>query len=190
MKPNKTFVIGITGRIATGKSSLAKAFGKYGFEVIDADEIYRKLFIESSSMRKELYDFFGTLDKSEILEKIISDKDTYLKLNAITHPYVERKIIDCIENDTNGRIVLDVPIPTRKGFIDLCDYIFCTDCSLDVQVERLQKRNGIERDEALERIGLQKDREEYIDVCDCVISTCGMNTGILFEIAGRFLEIK
>ena len=167
-------VIGITGRTATGKSTLAAAFAARGYELIDADVIYRDLLENCSAMKKELFDYFGTLDRKLILEEISINKRAYEMLNSITHKYVTMEIIERLSGSGSNKFVLDVPVPVKEGFSDLCNYIITTDCSEKLQIERLMARNGYSQEEAMRRTGLQMSSASYMEVADFIVNTGGM----------------
>ena len=184
MKQNKEKkIIGITGRTATGKSTLAGIFEQKGFTLIDADVIYHKLLKESAKMRRELIEFFGTLNGKEILNEIYKNSMKLAKLNDITHKYVTDIIKETIESNPVTKYILDVPVPVQEGFVELCDLILVTDCSEKTQVERLIRRNKINKDEAVKRMNLQMKREEYIKIGHIIINTENMNREELGRIA-------
>ncbi|HPQ46030.1 MAG TPA: dephospho-CoA kinase [Clostridia bacterium] len=176
MKQNKrNIIIGITGRIATGKSTFSRIFESKGFVLHDADAIYKRLFNESPEMRAQIVQYFKTLDKQKILEEITKSRESLGKLNEITHVHVTHEILHRLEIENEEDHVLDVPIPVDEGFIDVCDYIIATDCPAEVQLERLALRNGFTREEAMKRMSLQMDREDYFKIADFIVNTENMS---------------
>lgn len=192
MKQNKNHrIIGITGRIATGKSTLAENISARGYVLLDADHIYHQLLVNSKDLQTDLIEYFGTLDRKTILNEITKSKNSYKKLNSITHSYVTEEIVKTLNQNKNGFYVLDVPVPVEKGFMDICDIIITTDCSIETQLERLATRNGLEKTEAMILIGLQMSRDEYRDLADYIINTDGMNLSQLIEISENIvIDIK
>ncbi|MFA5341147.1 MAG: dephospho-CoA kinase [Clostridia bacterium] len=164
-------VIGITGQIATGKSSLSYIFSQNGFVVFDADIVYKQLFDSNQLLRQEIFNHFGSLDKKVILNKVLKNKEMVAILNTITHKYVIIEIYDFLNNNKDKNIVLDVPIPVEKGFIDLCDIIIVTTASTITQKLRLLERYGIDEQQAEDRINMQMTMNEYIKIGDIILNT-------------------
>lgn len=180
-------IIGLTGRTATGKTTLASVFRDRGYEVLDADRIYSGLFESCEAMREKLFDEFKTLDRRVIFELVRNDKGLLSKLDSITHPHVSDAIIDKISALGKGKILLDVPIPVERGFLDISDMVVCTTCSRDGQVERLIERYGISKEEALDRMGMQKEPEDYFQIADFIVETENTSREDL-EIIAAFIE--
>lgn len=164
-------IIGITGQTATGKTSLTKAFAQRGYAVFDADETYKHLLDTSVCMQKELLNEFNTLDRKVILSRVIDDKESLERLNAITHKYVAEKIYEFVEENSEKNIVLDVPVPVEKGFIDITDIIIVTVASKKVQLSRLMQRYGINEEQARKRIKMQKSQADYLSIGDIILNT-------------------
>jgi dephospho-CoA kinase len=178
---NKKFILGITGRTATGKSTFAEGFAGHGFYLIDADSIYHDLLENCDEMKDRILKDLGTLDRKKILEQISSDNKSLKKLNEITHSFVADEIKKQIENNSGKFYVLDVPVPVETGFLDICDYIVTTDCSKGTQIDRLMERNGYSSDEAEKRINLQMDRTSYNKIADCIVHTEDMEPNQINE---------
>lgn len=164
-------ILGITGRIATGKSMLSTIFEEKGFIKVDADEIYSRLLENCEEMKNELLDEFKTLNRRKLFSLVSNSSKNLARLNCITHKYVSNEIVKAIENNPSEDIVLDVPIPIKRGFLDICDYIVVTDCSLDKQIDRLMKRNEIKKKQAIERISMQKNRQYYAQIANYLVIT-------------------
>lgn len=167
-------VIGVTGRIATGKTTLAGILEKRGFIRIDADEVYHMLLKSSPELKSELTERFGGVESSTILKCISEDEKGLIDLNNITHKYVADEIKRMISDSSGKDIVLDVPVPIEKGFIDSSDHIIVTCCSAGTQLERIISRDGISIEQAELKISMQEGSEFYSNLGDTVISTEGM----------------
>lgn len=174
-------IIGVTGRIATGKSTLSEIISGFGFVLLDADEIYHDLLNNSEKMKEKLKQHFSSLDRKTILKKITGDRKEYLRLNEITHPYVTSVIKNRIDADKDSDYVLDVPVPVKDGFIDLCDHIFVTDCRNGTQIRRMKERNGINSEDAGKLMDLQESRQHYRNLADYVLLTDDMERVDLTE---------
>ncbi len=179
-------IIGVTGRIATGKTSLAKAFVQRGYAVFDADETYKHILETSLTMQKELLNEFKTLDRLVILSEVIDDKKSLERLNGITHKYVTERIYQFISENSGKNIVLDVPVPVEKGFIDISDIIIVTVASEDVQISRLMQRYSIDKEQALRRIKMQKSQADYLSIGDIILNTDKTDQGDLMTFIDMF----
>ncbi|MBN2851473.1 MAG: dephospho-CoA kinase, partial [Clostridia bacterium] len=137
-------IIGVTGKIATGKSSVSSILERKGYFLFDSDVVYHRLLKENADLKKELTDFLGMdieanneIDTGRMIKKI--NQENIGKLNDITHKYVINEITETIRQYDN--IVIEAAIPVKIGFIDVCDKIVTTVCTPKVQLERLKKRN-------------------------------------------------
>lgn len=174
-------IIGITGGIGSGKSTVSSILAKYGARVIDADIIARQIAAKGepaldeivSCFGKEILDREGELNRKKLAEKVFNDKEKLMVLNTITHKYVVERILKEIENVKGDQsveiIVLDVPIPIEHGFLDTVDEVWVVAAQTEVRVERVIKRSRLTYDEAIKRINAQKSDEEYVKIADRVI---------------------
>jgi len=172
-------IIGVTGPIGSGKSTFSKIFAKRGYDVIDADVVYREVIEKGQPALDEIKEFFGNevIDKNDELDRkrlgdiVFSSKEKLDELNKITHKYIIKKIKEKIEilKDVQSLIVLECPIPLREGFCDVADTIVVVTASIDLRIERIMKRNNISHSEALNRINSQMKEDEYIKIAHHVI---------------------
>lgn len=164
-------IIGITGRIASGKSTAAAILERMGFFRIDADSIFHELRATSEDMNSKILNRFKSLDNKEIIKVLKYEDSALADLNSITHKYVVEEIMKRIEDIDTDNIVLDVPVPVDVGFKDLADIIIVTTCSPDVQLKRILERDGCSIEEALSKITMQESAEFYSNLGDMVINT-------------------
>jgi len=175
-------IIGVTGRIATGKTTVANIFEKKGFFRIDADKVYNDLRKSSEIMNIEILSRFGSLDKSIILKKIKNDKSALSDLNKITHKYVVREIEKLVKVNHKNNIILDVPVPVERGFSDLADLIIVTNCNRNTQINRIMKRDGENSTSAETKVKMQSDEDYYRNLGDVIIETDAINEADLEKI--------
>ncbi|MDX1358945.1 MAG: dephospho-CoA kinase [Clostridia bacterium] len=180
-------IIGITGRIATGKSTLAGVFSEMGFLLIDADEIYHNLLETSDEMKNEILNRFGTLDRRNLFKRIKDDENSLSELNEITHKYVLSEINQIIAKNDGSDIVMDVPIPVEHGFLDISDEVIVTTCSRDTQISRLVERDGISKSKAAAKIAIQLTSDYYESLGGTVVNTECMDMGDLRIFASGFI---
>jgi len=173
------FVIGITGCIGAGKSSVAKIFADRGIRVLDADEISRKVTGPDGSsvgairelLGNKVVDSSGNLNRKQVAGIVFSNRTKLDKMSEIIHRQVLQEIAEELEKERQKGtkvIVLDVPIPVKKGFLDVCSQIWVVSADEEVRLMRLIDR-GVAEDDARRRMTMQMTREEYEDLADIVI---------------------
>lgn len=185
------FVIGITGGIGSGKSSVSKIMADRGVRVLDADEISREVTSVNGIALPEISEVFGrraiatdgSMNRKYISSVVFNDNTKLDILSSIVHKYVFQYMDQELEKERNRKtkcIVLDVPIPVNKGFVDHCNQIWTVVCDESVRIPRLVKR-GMDKDDAMRRIAMQMTDDEYSALADHVID----NSGTLEELNER-----
>lgn len=161
-------VIGITGSIATGKTTITNHLASLGYEIIDADVIVKKYKQKYSLIYEALVGEFGRKilnSNDEIDDKILSqmvyeNPELRERINKIVHPIVYSICEKNIKNSSSQIIFLSVPLLYEAGFEKLCNSVICVYTNQNTQVERLIKRSNISKEEALKRINAQMSLEE------------------------------
>ena len=178
-------IIGVTGGIGAGKTTVSSIMREMGAEVIDADIISREVTRPGEPAWKEIVDYFGedvllpdkTLNRKKLASIVFSCAEKRRKLEEIIHSRVTREIKERVERLRNsgysGIVVLDVPIPVREGFLDTADTVWVVTSPEEERIRRVMKRSGIDREDALRRIRSQLSQEEYIRLADVVIENDG-----------------
>ncbi len=175
-------IIGLTGGIACGKTTVAAMLKELGATVLDADEISRGLTAPGGPALPAIREAFGaqvfapdgTLDRKALASIVFSNGEALCTLNAITHPMViarlEKGIAACRENAV-PIVVLDVPLLFEVGAEKLADTTLCVTAPTEVQIRRMQSRNGYTPTEAMERINSQMPVSEKASRSDAVLDT-------------------
>jgi len=172
-----SLVVGLTGGIATGKSTISEMFKSKEIPVIDSDMIarevvdinkpaYLKLIKEFSS---EILLCTGHINRKKLSKIIFADEKKREKLNLIVHPEVRKKVIDEIRKYHtlgNNLLVLDVPLLYESKFDDLCDFVVVVFTDEATQCERLMKRDNLSKEEAKKRIEAQMSLRDKIKIAD------------------------
>ena len=164
-KINRPLVIGITGGIGCGKSSVSKYLTSLGYKLIDTDVISKEVASTSSfieSIKIVFGDEFienGRLNRKKMGELIFNDKEANKKLNSLIHPIIKKKVIEEINNCNQKIVFVDVPLLYESGFDDLCHKVICVYANIDINIDRLMKRDNLTLDEAMVRINSQMDIE-------------------------------
>lgn len=176
-------VLGLTGNIGCGKSSVTKIFQEKGIDVVDADIISRKIF-EDNELLKEVFDYFGdeiknndnTLNRKALGNIVFNDSEKLVKLNSFTHPRIRNKIqyeIDSIFKDNKSIAVIDAALLVEGGYLEIIDKLLVITCQEDIQIERIQKRDNCSREEAISRMNSQMSQSEKAKYGDYIIDNSG-----------------
>lgn len=174
MRHKETKIIGITGSIATGKSTASQILKNKGYIIVDADKLARDVVEKNKPAYLEIVDFFGEgiLDESKNIDRkklgsiIFKDENLRKKLNSITHPYIFEKIVEEVERykGKESIIFLDIPLlieglgSIKKYNIKL-DEIWLIYIDTQTQLERLMARDLIDKNTALSKINSQMSIE-------------------------------
>lgn len=175
------FLVGLTGGIATGKSTVAVVFREHGIPVIDADQIARKVVEPGKPAWHKIKKEFGPevfleskeLDRSKLGDLIFNDIEKRKKLNAITHPEIYKEIYwQTIKYFLQGHafIVLDLPLLFETGhMLNYLHKIIVVTCDEGLQLERLRERTGFTEAKAKLRIAAQMPLEKKTEMANFVI---------------------
>ena len=201
MRQNKdSIVLGVTGGIGSGKSTVSQILRDLGAEIIDADAISRQIVMPGenalgeliSTFGKDIVDEFGQLKRKRLAEIVFEDGDKLQKLNYIMHNHVARKIRATVNELTKQKskvIVIDAPLPIKTGFLDLCDQVWTVSAQIELRIDRIFKRSGMTYDEAVSRIKSQISEEEYISIANTVIYNNGDYLKLKEEVKNKFNSI-
>lgn len=162
-------VIGITGSIATGKSSVSNYIKSKGYVVIDSDELVHKLYLKDGILYNKLISYFGEsikgidqIDRNALRNIVFNDMNKLQALNSITHPIIFDELKKVIESLNVDLIFIDVPLLFEAGFEKLCDKVVVVYTNIDIEIKRLMKRDNINKDEACLKISKQMSIEEKV----------------------------
>lgn len=175
-------LLGLTGGIGSGKSTVSSLLADRGAVIIDADAIVRELQQPGSPLLDTLAEEFGStiigpdgaLDRAALAAVAFADKDTLARLNAIVHPAVGAEMSRRIDAERAGDriVVLDIPLLAENPREGLCG-IVVVDVPVDVAVARLIAHRGFTEDDARARIASQIDREKRLAIADVVVDNSG-----------------
>ena len=175
-------LVGLTGGIGSGKSTISSLLEGKGAIIIDADAIVREVQLPGSPVLTELAEKFGTsvlatdgsLDRQAVANIVFTDPDALKALNAIVHPAVgkemNRRMIE--QRTTDHVVVLDIPLLTENPREGLQGKIV-VDVPVEVQVERLVKFRGFDEADARARISRQATRGQRLATADFVVDNSG-----------------
>ncbi|MCS5719460.1 dephospho-CoA kinase [Herbiconiux sp. CPCC 205763] len=181
------YVIGLTGGIAAGKSTVARRFAEHGAVVLDADQLAREAVEPGTPGLAAIRDRFGdsviaadgTLDRPALGAVVFGDEQARLDLNGITHPEVARLLKQRLEAtravDPDAVVVYDVPLMVESGGRrgGLFEHVVVVESPAEMRISRLVELRGMSRDEAERRIRSQATDEERRAIADTVIDSSG-----------------
>ncbi|PFN05722.1 MULTISPECIES: dephospho-CoA kinase [Bacillus cereus group] len=179
-----TVVIGLTGGIASGKSTVSQMFRELSIPVIDADIIAREVVEQGKEAYKEIVEVFGKdvlqvngeLDRPKLGSIVFHNEEKRLQLNKIVHPAVRKEMNaqkDMYIKEGVQAIVLDIPLLFESKLTALVDRIVVVAVSPRTQLERLMKRNGFTEEDAKARIDSQMSLAEKVTLANKVIHNDG-----------------
>lgn len=195
-KGNSMRVIGLTGGIASGKSTVAGLIAARGVPVIDADQLSRDAVLPGTETLSRIAEAFGrkvlscdgTLDRKALSEIIFADHGARKMLEGILHPAIrnlaESRLAELREKGEPA-VLYVAPLLIEAGAVDRVDEIWVVHVDRSTQLERLQKRDGICREDAMKRLSSQMPMEEKRKHGRIVIE----NSGTLEELKTRVDEL-
>ena len=181
MKPSKPYVVGLTGGIASGKSTLARALSEAGAPLIDADQVARGQTAQGGAALPAIRAAFGervfdgeALNRRALAAHVFANKDALATLNSITHPLILQEIDRRIAALQDApAVVLDVPLLYEVGWDSRCDEVWCAWVPVWRQMIRLMRRDGLSPLHAWRRIKSQMPGRERRNRADHVVDTSG-----------------
>ncbi|WP_029919198.1 dephospho-CoA kinase [Nevskia soli] len=181
MSPRKlaggALVIGLTGGIASGKSTVGDQFIALGVPLLDGDHVAREVVAPPSPALAAIAAHFGAeylqpdgaLDRRRLRERVFSDPASRRELEAITHPLIRRRILEWRDAQRAPYCILSVAILVESGMHQLVDRILAVDVPQATQLERLVLRDGIAEPLAQQMIAAQASRSERLARADDVV---------------------
>lgn len=175
-------ILGLTGGIACGKSTISAYLKEFGLPVIDADECSRAVVEKGSIGLEKLTEIFGskilendgTLNRKALGQIVFSDSEQLSLLNSVMEPLIREEISRRLNQENNADlVVLDAPLLIEQHYDKICDFIMTIDVSKKIQLERLIERDNLSEDEAKSRIESQLSSRERNGFADVVIDSSG-----------------
>lgn len=192
-------LIGLTGGIGAGKSTVSSALAARGAVIVDADAITRELQQPGTSVFDAMVERFGpgivaidgTLDRPAVADLVFPDPAALADLNAIVHPAVGAEIARRLADQTESDhvVILDVPLLVESGRDDL-DGTIVVDCDPDIAVARLVEHRGFREEDARARISRQVGRAERLARADFVIHNDGTTSALAPQIEACWVWIQ
>ena len=174
-------IIGLTGGIASGKSTVSRALRELGAIIIDADEVAHAIIEPGKPAWEDIVEHFGsevlnpdqTIDREKLGAIVFNDPERLQELNQITHPRVgeqfKQMIKDIKSQQADAVLFIEVPLLYETHMDRICDEVWVVWVDEETQIQRLMKRDGLSREDALKRIDAQMSLDEKAKRADVVI---------------------
>lgn len=171
-----TKVIGLTGGIGSGKTTVLKMFQKKGSAIYVADVEAKKLMTENEELKKEIIDLLGKssyknnqLNRKFIAKQVFENSEKLKKLNALVHPKVRQDFLSFLKKTTVDILVYEAAILFESGANTYCDFVVTVTANEEQRIQRVILRDKIDRNSVIRRIKNQISDEEKIKKSDFVI---------------------
>jgi dephospho-CoA kinase len=186
--------VGLTGGVASGKSSVAAVLAELGAVLIDADKLAREVVAPGTDGLRRVVEEFGpgvltadgSLDRPALGAVVFGDEPARRRLEAIIHPLVRARAHELEAAAPDGAVVVhDIPLLVETGQADRFDAVLVVDVPVPTQIARMVEQRGMTPEEAAARVAAQATREQRVAAATYVID----NTGTLEDLRERVTEV-
>jgi dephospho-CoA kinase len=191
------YAIGLTGNIATGKSVVRRMLEHLGAYTIDADALSHRVLAKGAPGYGPVLDKFGTwilsqdgqIDRAKLGRLVFADKQALTELEAIVHPYV-RQAVDLLARRATQKVIVVEAIKLLESPLrQQCDVIWVTDAPQEVQVERLMRKRGMSREDAIQRILSQSAQAQKLAAAGVIINNTGSYEDLWKQVSETWKKI-
>lgn len=184
-------IIGLSGGIASGKTTVANLFNEhFGIDIVDADIVAREVVASGSEGLNQITAHFGkdilledgTLNRAKLREVIFSDPTEKQWLNDLLHPMIRDKIDSDLSKVTSPYALLVAPLLVENQMQGMADRVLIVDVPAEVQIERTMSRDNVSREQVASILKSQASREQRLAVADDVIKNHTKNQELLPQI--------
>ncbi|KDN29441.1 dephospho-CoA kinase [Vibrio fortis] len=184
-------IIGLTGGIASGKTTVADLFQEhFNIDIVDADIVAREVVAVGSDGLRQIAEHFGeailledgTLNRAKLREQIFSHPEDKTWLNALLHPMIRNKIEEGLTNIRSPYGLLVAPLLIENQMQGMADRVLIVDVPTEVQVERTMNRDNVSEEQVKAILKSQASREQRLAVADDVIKNHTKNQDLLPQI--------
>ena len=170
--PGKKVVVGLTGGMGTGKTTVCRMFRSMGARVIDADRIAHAALKPRSRTGAAVAKAFGTIDRKALGRIVFADPRLRRKLESIVHPYIIRRVLE-EAGGAGGLVVIDAPLLFETGLDGKVDTTAVVTASRKNQLKRLHAKTGLSAPELTARIRSQMPLSQKVRLADFIIDNNG-----------------
>ncbi|MBP2700575.1 dephospho-CoA kinase [Photobacterium lucens] len=192
-----SLVIGLTGGIGSGKTTVANLFADtYGIDIIDADIVAREVVEPNTSglnaiiekCGKEILLEDGTLNRAKLRDAIFSQPELKAWLNNLLHPLIREKMQQDINQSQSPYCLLVVPLMVENNLQTMTHRLLVVDVDEQVQIERTQQRDNVSIEQIKNILASQASREQRLDAADDVITNNGDNKALVSQVEQLHLQ--
>jgi dephospho-CoA kinase len=191
-------LIGLTGGIASGKSTVAKLLAAHGAETIDADQVAREVVeVGSTGLSSVIQEFgegvllaTGELNREKLGHAVFTEPKLRLKLEAILHPLIKARTMQLIMESKKPVVVYAVPLLVEAKVDYPFEMIITVEAGVENQIERLVKSRGLTVEQARERIAAQASRQEREARADFVLDSSGTHEQLAKQVDTLWGQIE
>lgn len=195
------FVVGLTGGIASGKTTVANLFqSQFGIEIVDADVVAREVVEPGSEGLKAIEERWGsgillhdgTLNRAKLREVIFANEEEKAWLNGLLHPMIREKMQADIAKVTSPYGLLVIPLMVENNLQSLADRVLVVDVDKQTQMQRTVERDGVPLEQVESILAAQASRTQRLAIADDVIKNNATNQELLpqiTELHQKYLEI-
>ncbi|MEL4271528.1 dephospho-CoA kinase [Shewanella xiamenensis] len=175
------FVVGLTGGIGSGKTTVANLFAEEGICLVDADVVAREVVAPGTYGLNAIIDHLGTeiltasgeLDRAKLRQRVFSDEQARQWLNQLLHPMIRQKMLLQVKNATSDYVIMVVPLLFENGLDRLVNRTLVVDISPELQISRTVKRDNVDATQVNNIIESQCSRSEKLARADDIIDNQG-----------------
>ncbi|MDT3275077.1 dephospho-CoA kinase [Shewanella sp. SP2S2-4] len=195
------FVVGLTGGIGSGKTTVANLFAAEGITLVDADIIARDVVAQGSKGLEAIVSHFGIemltpegeLDRAKLRQRIFSHPEEREWLNQLLHPMIRQEMLTQIEKATSAYVIMVVPLLFENGLDRLVNRTLVVDISPELQINRTVKRDNVDASQVNNIISSQCSRSEKLARADDIIDNQGEISTLKREVQAlhqRYLQLS
>lgn len=184
-------VIGLTGGIASGKTTVANMFrDQFGIEIVDADVIARRVVEKGSIGLEAIHQHFGDeiltaegeLNRAELRTRIFANEEEKTWVNQLLHQMIRQQMEQDLQRVTSPYALLVVPLLTENNLQHMADRVLVVDVDEETQIERTMSRDKVPMEQAKSILAAQASREQRLAIADDVIKNDAKNQKLLPQI--------
>ncbi|MGP8307563.1 dephospho-CoA kinase [Vibrio sp. YIC-376] len=184
-------VIGLTGGIASGKTTVANLFKQqFKIDIVDADIVAREVVEPGTPGLNAIIEHFGNdivldnqlLDRAKLRERIFSNPEEKEWLNQLLHPIIREKMLEDLQQVTSDYALLVVPLLIENNLESLCDRVLVVDVDPNTQISRTMKRDNVSEEQARAILASQVSRQQRLDIADDVVKNNPDDHELLLQI--------
>lgn len=178
-------IVGLTGNIGSGKSSIAHYFKELGARFIDADQVGRDVVEPGTAGLQQIVQYFGadilnpdgTMNRSQVADIVFNNPEALKQLNAIVHPHIRSELLKAItayksKPDTQ-LLIIEAALLIETGLYELVDEVWLVTVNSETQIQRVIKRDAATKEQVSARLASQMPQQDKIPYADRIIDNNG-----------------